>query len=254
MTSIEEEGNKPKDSSIISILGLALSVVAALTAALAGFGSRWGLWYFTVGFKILSLAALGGIVASVVSMVGAVITLRKGQRTGLILSCMALALGLATFGIPFSWFLAAQRLPKIHDITTDTGDPPSFVAILALRKNALDPPEYGGIETAMQQREAYPDIRPLMLETTTNNAFDRARSTARRMGWDIVSASKRDLRIEATDTSFWFGFKDDIVVRITPVDEKSRIDVRSVSRVGLSDLGTNAERIRKYLKELSKSR
>ncbi len=254
MTSTEEEGNRTKVSSTIPVLGLSLSVVAALAAALAGFGSRWGLWYFTVGFKILAFAAFGGAVASVVSLAGAVITLRKGLRAGLILSCMALGLGLTTFGIPLSWFLAAQRLPKIHDIATDTGDPPSFVAVLALRKNAPDPPEYGGIETAMQQREAYPDIKPLILDATPNNAFDRARSTARRMGWDIVSASKRDLRIEATDTTFWFGFKDDIVVRITPVDEKSRIDVRSVSRVGLSDLGTNAERIRRYLKELSKSR
>ena len=75
-------------------------------------------------------------------------------------------------------------------------------------------------------------------------------AAARKIGWVIVDANAAEGRIETTDTTFWFGFKDDIVIRITPADHGSRVDIRSVSRVGKSDVGTNAKRIRKYLKEL----
>jgi uncharacterized protein (DUF1499 family) len=75
-------------------------------------------------------------------------------------------------------------------------------------------------------------------------------SAARSLGWQVIDANEKEGRIEATDTTFWFGFKDDIVVRITPTAGGSRIDVRSVSRVGRSDLGTNAKRVRGYLKKI----
>ena len=67
----------------------------------------------------------------------------------------------------------------------------------------------------------------------------------------LVAAEAADGRIEATDTTFWFGFKDDVVVRVQPADNGSRIDVRSESRVGKSDVGTNARRIRAYLAKLA---
>jgi uncharacterized protein (DUF1499 family) len=239
-------------SLIITVVGLVLSLASALTAAFSGFGSRWGFWHFTVGFEILSFAVLGGIASSTISVVGVIAGLRKGLWKRITLSMISLAIGLITFGVPLSWYLAAKHLPKIHDITTDTKNPPLFMALLALRKNAPNPPEYGGKEVALKQHEAYPDIKPLFLRIPPDRAFDRALSVCRRMGWDIVSANKGELRIEATDTTFWFGFKDDIVVRITPVDEGSRIDVRSLSRVGLSDVGTNDRRILKFLRELAK--
>jgi len=90
----------------------------------------------------------------------------------------------------------------------------------------------------------------MMLPVPPAQAFDRALQTAREMGWTVVDSNSGEGRIEATDTTFWFGFKDDIVIRITPADQGSRIDLRSVSRVGRSDVGTNAKRIRKYLKKL----
>ena len=152
---------------------------------------------------------------------------------------------------PYSWYLAAKHLPRIHDISTETEDPPQFVAILPLRKDAPNPSVYGGPEIASKQREAYPDIKPLVLNVPLGEAFDRALAAARGMSWKIVNADREELRIEATDTTFWFGFRDDIVIRISPPDGKARIDVRSVSRVGLSDVGTNAARIRRYLTGLS---
>ena len=112
------------------------------------------------------------------------------------------------------------------------------------RRNTADP------EIAAQQRQAYPDVVPLVLESPADVAFGRALEAARGMGWEIVAADSSAGRIEATATTAWFGFKDDVVVRVTPEDGRSRVDVRSVSRVGMSDVGTNAARIRAYLARL----
>lgn len=84
-------------------------------------------------------------------------------------------------------------------------------------------------------------------------AFEQALRTAKNMGWTIVNSNPGEGRIESTDTTFWFGFKDDIVIRITAAGQESRVDVRSVSRVGRSDVGTNAKRIRRFLQKLKKA-
>ena len=96
------------------------------------------------------------------------------------------------------------------------------------------------------QRQAYPDIRPIALAAPPAEAFARALDAAKRMGWEIVVADAGTGHIEATATTPWFGFRDDVVVRVTPAAAGSRIDVRSVSRVGKGDLGTNAARVRRY--------
>lgn len=89
-----------------------------------------------------------------------------------------------------------------------------------------------------------------MLSIPSDKAFEQALAAARKMSWVIVDANAAEGRIEATDTTFWFGFKDDIAIRVIPADKGSRVDIRSVSRVGKSDVGMNAKRIRKYMKEL----
>jgi uncharacterized protein (DUF1499 family) len=106
-------------------------------------------------------------------------------------------------------------------------------------------------DVAAKQKVAYPDIIPAILPQSPARAFDLADRAARDMGWEIVSISPPDLRIEATATTRLFGFQDDVVVRITPWMKGSRIDVRSVSRVGKSDVGTNARRIRTYMNKLT---
>jgi uncharacterized protein (DUF1499 family) len=141
-------------------------------------------------------------------------------------------------------------VPRIHDITTDTDHPPAFVAVLPLRATAPNTTDYGGPEVAAQQRSAYPDIQPALLELPPTQAFQRALAAARAMGWTIVAADSTAGRIEATATTFWYGFKDDVVIRLTPSDRGTRVDVRSESRVGGSDIGTNARRIRVYLTKL----
>jgi hypothetical protein len=155
-------------------------------------------------------------------------------------------------GVPWYWQRRAREVPPIHDISTDTADPPEFVAILPLRADAPNPAEYGGPAIAAAQQQAYPDLQPLALPRPPEAVFGRAVEAARRAGWEIVASDSAAGRIEATATTGWFGFKDDVVVRIRPANEGSRVDVRSVSRVGRSDVGTNARRIRAYLVDLGR--
>jgi uncharacterized protein (DUF1499 family) len=124
--------------------------------------------------------------------------------------------------------------------------------VLPLRKGARNAVDYPA-STAAEQRKGYPDVGPLMLPLAPPVAFERAVQAARAMGWDIVNTAPDKLRLEATDTTLLFGFKDDIVVRVTPQAQGSVVDVRSLSRVGGSDFGTNAKRVRDYLKRLSAS-
>jgi uncharacterized protein (DUF1499 family) len=106
---------------------------------------------------------------------------------------------------------------------------------------------------AVKQRAAYPDIKTAILSVPPNEAFARALDAARALGWRIVAEVPAEGRIEATDTTFWFGFTDDIVIRVTAAGYRSLVDVRSVSRVGRSDVGTNAKRIRAFIRRLTGS-
>ena len=237
--------------SPFALAGFILAVFCGIAAVLAGFGSRWEWWHFRTGFAMLKWAAYGGVPAAVLSATGAILTRPGAMRRGFLLAIAGLLIGGAAFGIPFCWYRTARSVPPIHDITTDTETPPAFVSLLPLRKEAPNPAEYGGPEVAAQQQKAYPDLAPALLPLPLNQAFERAYRTARKMGWRIIDRNPAEGRIEATATTFWFGFKDDVVIRVTSTAQGSRVDIRSVSRVGKSDVGTNAARIRKYLKTLT---
>lgn len=236
--------------SVVALSGFGIAVVALAAEMFSGLGSRWGWWHFTTGFAILKGAAVVGLLAALIDAVDSFLVRRAGSRFLLSLAVSGMAIGLIASAIPAAWYRTALRMPAIHDITTDMQDPPAFSAILPLRQNAANPAQYGGPEIASMQSKAYPDVRPLVLPLDTKTAFMRALMEAKSMGWDIVDADARAGRIEATATTFWFGFKDDIVVRVRPDGEGSRIDVRSVSRVGRNDMGTNAKRIMRYLRAL----
>ena len=163
----------------------------------------------------------------------------------------ALVVGLAVAWFPWQWVQSARSVPPINDITTDTENPPAFVALVAARTGLSVPTAYPGTATAEQQRRGYPDLKPLDLPLPPADAFARALATAKDMGWEIAAADAPAGRIEATATTPWFGFRDDVVIRVTPAPAGSRIDVRSVSRIGKSDLGTNAKRIRTFLDRLA---
>lgn len=235
--------------AILPHLGLSLALLSALAAMISGLGSRWGWWDFRAGFAILPLGALGGLAAMIISLIAAIVA-RGEKGAGLPLAVAGVLIGLVVFGIPVRWVRMARSLPMIHDITTDTENPPTFIALLPRRADAPNPAKYGGPEIADQQREAYPEILPLRLNLPPDQAYNRALAAAHAMGWEIVEADSAAGRIEATDTTFWFGFKDDVVVRVTSEGGESRIDVRSLSRVGKSDVGTNARRISGYFRRL----
>lgn len=220
---------------------------ALLLLSVAGPGARLGLWEFGTGFLLLRWGAYLGIFAAGLGLLSLLWRPPGARRWPAVVAVVA---GAGAALVPYRWMQKAQLVPPIHDITTDTEQPPQFQAVLPLRADAPNPAEYGGAEIAGQQRQGYPDIAPLALEQPSAEAFRRALEAARGMGWDIVAADSVAGRIEATATTAWFGFKDDVVVRITPAGSGSRVDVRSVSRVGKSDVGANAERIREFLGRL----
>jgi len=235
-------------ASHISTLAAGFGILATLGGPLA---AHLGLLSPYTAFRAFALGAFTGSLLGVGFGLWALLRSwnqpeavgRQWAWAGL-LGGAALLLAIALAGA------SASKVPPIHDITTDTDNPPGFVAILPLRRNAPNPAEYGGPEIAAQQRAAYPDVQPVTLNVPPDQAFERALTAARARGWEIVEANSTAGRIEATDTTLWFGFKDDVVIRITPGDGGSRIDVRSVSRVGRSDAGTNARRIQNFLHQL----
>jgi uncharacterized protein (DUF1499 family) len=199
---------------------------------------------------LIRYAAYGGIAALVVSGLGVLLARPGSGRRGLYRAVGGLVIGAAVFGTIWSYVSAARQAPPIHDITTDTDDPPAFVAVLPLRAQASNGADYEGEAVAAKQRAAYPAIKPADFALAPDQLFDLALATAQAQGWEIVAAVPSEGRIEATATTSWFGFKDDIVVRIRPEGSGGRLDMRSTSRVGVGDLGTNAARIETFLEQL----
>src|SRR3954462_7964893 len=226
-------------------LAAALGAISLIALVATGPLHHLGMLGLGGAFTLLKWAVYGALATMVLAIVGVIAAARRGAGMSTALMAMLMAF-IATGSIAaLAW--KASRVPAIHDITTDTLQPPPFLAVLPLRAGALNPVEYGGPEVAAKQKQGYPDLGPLLLTTAPGPVFDRALAAARGMGWELVASDPSSGRIEATDTTSWFGFKDDVVVRITPQPTGCRVDVRSLSRVGGGDIGANAARIRKYL-------
>jgi uncharacterized protein (DUF1499 family) len=228
----------------VSLVALALGVLGLLVLLSAGPGTRLGLWHFRTGLGFLRYASYLGIGAALLGLVGLAMGGARGMAAAAVLAAIA------PIAVPVQFMRTVKALPMIHDITTDPEDPPSFSAVLPARGTTSNPVAYAGAELAAQQRAAYPDIQPLRLPDPPGPALARASSAARALGWEIVSEDPGRGYLEATDTTTWFGFKDDVAVRVRAEGTGSRIDVRSTSRVGKSDVGANARRIRRFLDAL----
>jgi Protein of unknown function (DUF1499) len=219
-------------------VALGLAVLAVALLVLSGLGVRAGLWPFRVGFGMFAGALIAGLAAMGAAVVGlAVPWLRAGAIPAL---TAALIVGAASAALPLENLRRVKTLPYINDITTDTESPPQFAQPRPYERHFAELQSIG-----------YPDLKPLELAMPPSQAFARARAAAQALGWEIAAADESAGRLEAVATTLWFGFKDDIAVRVTPAGKGSRIDVRSRSRVGRSDLGTNAARIRKFFSVLN---
>jgi uncharacterized protein (DUF1499 family) len=225
-------------SAAVFFAGLGIALCAVAVAAI-----RAGVLSPKVGLMVL----FSGVLAAVVAVPVAVIAvLRDPTSGGRRAAWAALAIAAVTLIGPAVTIAGARGTARIHDITTDTVDPPRFEQLARLRPRDANPLEYTR-EKAEAQRAGYPDLKPLVISASPPAAFERALSVARDLGWEIVATDRPEWRIEASHSTFWMGFTDDIVVRIRPVSDGSRVDVRSVSRVGVGDAGKNAARIRAFL-------
>ncbi|MCP5432062.1 MAG: DUF1499 domain-containing protein [Alphaproteobacteria bacterium] len=232
-------------------LALVVAVLAALSAAAAGPGYQLGWWPLGVALQqIVKYSVFALIGAAGVGLLTFLVLFALPPREGWQAGLAALVLAALAGAYPLSLIMTARSVPAIHDITTDTEDPPVFVDLLAVRTGALNPPDYDGPRVAALQKTAYPDIVPLDVEVSPDRAFAEAQALAQGLGWHVVAAVPEQGRIEASQKSFWFGFVDDVVIRVSEREGGSRIDMRSKSRVGRSDIGANAARIRHFFAEL----
>lgn len=233
-------------------LASSLGIVAILMLMISGPLYRVELLPLGSAFMLLRWAAYAGLAAMALA---ALIALwqrpdRRAQQTALAISFVA---GLIAFYIPYNQSQTARSVPPIHDISTDLVDPPAFVAVAPLRAGAPNPVEYAGEETAAQQRAAYPDIQSMRFDIDAMTIFRAAEHTVEKMGWDLVATDENAGRIEATASTRWFGFKDDVVIRIRSHGDSAIVDIRSKSRLGRSDVGANAKRIRRFSRLLERT-
>lgn len=228
------------------ITACAIAAASLLLLLLAGPSYQAGLLSLPAAFTVLRWAAYVGLAAIAAGSGAALWTYRRRALVPFALSVVALIAAAVSVAVPAGWQWIAGRVPAIYDVSTDLENPPVFEAVLSARDATANPIERT-IDLDDRQRTGYPDIAPVTLAGTTDQVFDRALAVAQDNGWSIVTADKATGRIEATATSRWFGFTDDVVVRLTPWGAGTRIDVRSVSRVGTSDYGSNARRIRRFL-------
>ncbi len=244
-------------------LALILSVGAVLAALIAAIGSGQGIWHFGAGFTVLRYAFFAAIAGGLVALVALVLARRaKGAKlAGLNLVALVLSLG-------FVLYLGAQirtarTVPAIHDAATNLEDLPQFSA-LKVREDNLekipdnDDPRLKALDPESRwkaiHRQAYGDLKTIRVPWAPAETIRRAEGVARERGWEVAKADPAAGTLEATETSLFFRFKDDVVLRVRPDGQGgSLVDMRSISRVGGSDVGMNAKRIRAFLKDLQQS-
>lgn len=248
---MSQENNPPTERagrpfSKPALAGFALALIGAGAGVTAPLGSRFGFWDYSFASQILEWTAYTGVIAMLLCLTALVRSRRSNGRRGVLLSLVGLAILVPVIGMPVYWGYAKMKLPPIQDITTDTDNPPEFWFAPNARV-------YGGAETAAMQRQAYPDIEPLVLPLDAEETFNLALEIVRDKGWKLWVANREEGRIEATAVTFWFGFSDDVSIRITPLEAGSRVDIRSASRFGSGgDGGANANRVRAYLGALKR--
>ncbi len=225
-----------------------LALISALCYAGLTLGYRMGIIdlgtvFRTLKHLVMVMLGLGGL-AILLGLLG-IFTGKVGKG---MMAILFGAIALVAASGPIVMEKTAAEVPAIHDITTDTQNPPIFVDLVEIREKdeARNPPEYDTTATAAQL-EAYPHLQPAQYVNTYEEVFAVAKSALEEMGLEIVAAVEAEGRLEATATTPWWGYKDDVVVRVVQGETSIIVDVRSKSRVGRSDIGENAKRIDAFL-------
>ncbi|MBI1774301.1 MAG: DUF1499 domain-containing protein [Proteobacteria bacterium] len=241
-----------KTARVVLWLAWVAALVAVAAIPVADLGDRTGLWpqipSMFVSFRVALVAAVASLM---LGLAAAWLNRSAGFLSRRVLGALLPFIATVVLvGLILGRFDAAEAAIRIHDVTTDTENPPAFAALLAERQaNGRNPSEYDPATASLQLR-AYPTIKSVLLDRPVAEAFDRALAAAQAMGW-TTAADKARFHIEATAITRWLKFKDDLVIRVSDAGAgKSRIDVRSASRIGRGDLGQNAERIRAYIARL----
>jgi uncharacterized protein (DUF1499 family) len=232
-------------------VGFGLAVIALVLLAAAPFGWRAGLWSYGFSLqKLLPYAAYAAVAGGIISALALVFGRAAIGGRGLVMAVVGLLVGAAVAAVPLYWNNARTSVPN-NDITTDTSNPPAYSAVLTARAAEDSNPVTYDPKMAAQQRQAYPDIAAVILPLHPSEAFNKALGVAKSMtGWTIVAADPATGHIEASQSTYWMHFTDDVVIRVAKDEDGSRVDIRSHSRHGRNDFGVNAARVRAYLSAL----
>ncbi len=229
-----------------------LALFALAVTALSIIIVRSGLLEIVPSLATFAAALVFAALAVLLSFPAFIVIWRQGS-TGIGSAVLGLFLGLLLLAYPGYLGYRAVKLPAIYDITTDTANPPRFDVLARSRPRERN--NYAGAPVADLQRVAYPDIAPLELDVPPKVAFDTALALATKRKWSLVdtrplAAGRRDAVIEAIARTPIMGFRDDVVIRVSPLGQGSRVDMRSASRFGYHDFGANASRIRSFLEDI----
>jgi uncharacterized protein (DUF1499 family) len=235
-------------------LGSILALISAILVILSPIGYRLGWWGVPIALlQMIKWGMILAIAAFVLCLASLIFYPTSPAVPNSRVALLGLFVSVLFAAFPLYQFSKLRSLPYIHDISTDTELPPAFVALADVRKSAPNGAEYKGAAVADLQKKGYPNLAPFDSKLAAPELFAKAQQVARDMKLDIAGAEPNEGRIEATATSLFYGFKDDVVLRIKARDGGSRLDMRSMSRVGRSDVGANAARIDAFFAKLRAS-
>ncbi|WP_114522310.1 DUF1499 domain-containing protein [Altererythrobacter sp. ZODW24] len=251
---------RSKFAKVALILALLLPVYF-MAAAL---GSKFGLWDWRTGLGTLTMTAgpwLVGIVA-LIAVIALIAALVRAPRKGWLMALIALAIPAGMMAMAANVRSSAADIPPVHDITTDTANPPQYSAATVAAREASDAnplrpfdvplgqfepwAEVEGLKDKTEAQviaESYPDLAPIITDGDYRMALVAVEGEMREAGFSDVRIDAATNTVEGVAETFWYGFKDDVIARVAETEEGVRIDFRSTSRVGQSDLGANAKRI-----------
>ncbi|MGS1016860.1 DUF1499 domain-containing protein [Allosphingosinicella humi] len=248
----------------LTLAAAVLSFGGIAAALLGAVGSGQGVWHFRTGFVILRYAFFATIAGGLIALAALLLVRRYGLHGLTRLNLVALIVSVVFVTYLGHQVRVSRQVPAIHDVSTNLDDVPSFYRLHVRQDNYADIPDLGRPPLARLtprerwkavHRMAYGDIRTISLPLSVSDTIDRAAALANERGWEVVTIDKVNGILEAVATSRFFRFKDNIVIRVRKGPEgEAVVDMRSLSRVGISDIGVNAKRIRAFLADMQEAK